>query len=56
VRAQGIQDSGQAGGFVRGEIKGERDEAGHSAPPEVGQVKGVDTQITGPGDIRASPR
>ena len=28
---EGIQDDGQAGAFVRGEINGERDEGGHGA-------------------------
>jgi hypothetical protein len=33
-RTEGIQDGGQAFAFVRGEINGERDEGGYSAPPE----------------------
>jgi hypothetical protein len=33
MRAHGIQDGGQAGAFMRGEIDGEGDEASHSGPP-----------------------
>ena len=32
--AQGVQDGGQACAFMRREIKGEGNEAGHSAPPD----------------------
>jgi hypothetical protein len=47
VGAQGIQDSGQAGAFVRGEIESEGDETGHSGPPWGGSSKGgVETGIT----------
>src|SRR6476661_8669037 len=33
VRAEGIQDGGEACAFVNGEIDGERDEVGHCGPP-----------------------
>jgi hypothetical protein len=48
VRAEGIQDRGQASTFMRSEINIERDKASHAAPPGAGRAEdlGVDPKIT----------
>jgi hypothetical protein len=48
VRAESIQDRGEACAFMRSEINIERDEAGHNAPPGQfeSKVEAFDAKIT----------